>query len=99
VTSGAVARAWLRAQKVSIVATTPAASATPIWHAPLARPTAIVVGAEPCGLARTWIDAADTLARIPMPGAGARMPGADSLNVAAAGAVILFEALRQRGPA
>lgn len=50
---------------------------------------AIVVGSEQHGVTPVWLDAADTVARIPM-------AGVDSINVAAAAAVMLFEAIRQR---
>jgi TrmH family RNA methyltransferase len=60
--------------------------------ADLVRPVAIVVGAEDSGLGPDWLDAAETRVSIPV------APGsADSLNAATAAAVILFEAVRQRG--
>jgi TrmH family RNA methyltransferase len=60
--------------------------------ADLARPTAIAVGAEDEGLPRHWRDAADVAVSIPTRGRTA-----DSLNAAAAAAILLFEAVRQRG--
>jgi tRNA G18 (ribose-2'-O)-methylase SpoU len=50
---------------------------------------ALMLGAEGDGLSRTALAAADTVVRIPMAG------GVDSLNVAAASAVALWE-LRRR---
>jgi len=58
----------------------------------LTRPTAVLVGAEDDGLDDDWRALADTEVEIPMHGRAA-----DSLNASAAAAVLLFEALRQRG--
>ncbi|RIQ31029.1 TrmH family RNA methyltransferase [Jiangella rhizosphaerae] len=58
--------------------------------APLAGPAVVVIGNETAGMSRAWRDGCDIVARIPMTG------GASSLNAAAAGAVVLYEALRQR---
>jgi TrmH family RNA methyltransferase len=52
------------------------------------RPTAVLVGNEGAGLPESI--AADERVRIPMAG------GAESLNVAVAAAILLFEAARQR---
>jgi RNA methyltransferase, TrmH family len=58
----------------------------------LTRPTVLAVGAEDAGLDARWREAADVRAAIPMRGRAA-----DSLNAASAAAVLLFEAVRQRG--
>ena len=83
------ALAFLRERKFSILATTPH---TEKLHtdAPLTGNVAIVVGAEQYGLSSAWMDAADARVRIPMFGL------ADSLNVASATTILLFEAVRQR---
>src|SRR6476469_6250006 len=60
--------------------------------ADLTRPTAFLIGAEDTGLDAAWRETADLEVAIPMSGAAA-----DSLNASAAAAVLLFEAVRQRG--
>lgn len=63
----------------------------PVFRLPLGdRPVALVVGAEGKGLAPLARQRCDVLAQIPLHGA------IDSLNVAAAGAVAMFEVARQR---
>jgi TrmH family RNA methyltransferase len=56
----------------------------------LTRPTLLALGNETRGLGQGWRELCDTAVRIPQRG------GADSLNVAAAAAVALYEADRQR---
>jgi tRNA G18 (ribose-2'-O)-methylase SpoU len=56
----------------------------------LTGPAVLVVGNETHGLSAGWRDACDVLLRIPIQGA------ASSLNAAAAGTVVLYEAARQR---
>jgi TrmH family RNA methyltransferase len=60
--------------------------------ADLRAPAAIAVGAEDAGLPDAWLAAADERVTIPMRGRSV-----DSLNAAAAAAILLFEAVRQRG--
>ena len=55
------------------------------------RGTAIVMGTEATGLTKVWRQAADAHIRIPMLG---RL---DSLNVSVSAAILLYEAVRQRG--
>ncbi len=83
------ARAWLREQGLTLVACTPEASGT-YWDADLSGPLALCLGTEHEGLPPGWRAAADVRVSIPMRGE------ADSLNVATAGALVLYEALRQR---
>jgi len=85
-----LARAWLRERGVRAVATTPAAE-TLHYDADLRGPLAIVMGSEQYGLSEFWLKESDARVRIPMAGQ------ADSLNVAMAAIITLFEAVRQRG--
>ena len=80
---------WLRAHGLGLVAATPS-GARPFWDADLSGPVALVVGSERHGVSPEWIDAADETIAIPMPGPS------DSLNVAVAAGIVLFEAVRQR---
>ena len=80
---------WLRRRGVRIVVAAPEAP-TPYWAADLAGGVALVVGNERNGVSERWLAASDDVVSIPMG------PGVDSLNVAVAAGVILFEAARQR---
>ena len=82
--------AWLSARKIRTIATTPAAE-TLYTAADLRGPLAVVMGSEQYGLSEFWLKNADLPVRIPMAGQ------ADSLNVAMATIITLFEAVRQRG--
>jgi TrmH family RNA methyltransferase len=83
-------RAWLRARGIRAVATTPSAKALHS-DSDLRGPLAIVMGGEQYGLSDFWLRECDARVRIPMAGR------ADSLNVAMAAVITLFEAVRQRG--
>ena len=72
------------------VAATVAHHGTDLYATPLPWPLAIAIGNEGGGLSAPLIDNADTRITIPMPG------GMESLNAAAAVAVVLFEAVRRR---
>ena len=87
---GTVALQWLRERQIAIVATTPAASLTHT-DVDLRGAVAILVGAEDTGLSARWLDAADVRVRIPMHGR------VNSLNVATAATLLMYEAVRQRG--
>lgn len=80
---------WLREKKVRTIATTPSAQ-TLYTTADLRGPLAVVMGSEQYGLSEFWLKNADLPVRIPMAGQ------ADSLNVAMATIITLFEAVRQR---
>lgn len=88
-TSSAEALAWLRQNKIQILAASPHATKD-YTDVDLRKGTAIVVGAEQYGLSNLWMQAADITVRIPMHGQ------ADSLNVATATTILMFEAVRQR---
>lgn len=81
--------AWLREKGIRTAATTP--HTTNLYtQTDLRGPLAIVMGSEQYGLSEFWMKGADVLVRIPMAGQ------ADSLNVAMATIITLFEAVRQR---
>lgn len=83
------ATAWLRDRGFRLVAVTPEADRA-YWDADLSGRVALLLGTEHEGLAPGWKVLADLGVSIPMRGL------ADSLNVATAGALVLYEALRQR---
>lgn len=80
---------WLKQQGIAIVAATPSA-VEEYTDVAMTGPVAIAVGTEQLGLSPQWMSSADIQVRIPMLGA------ADSLNVAMATTLLLYEALRQR---
>ncbi len=80
---------WLRDRHIRTVATTPAATAL-YTDTDLRGPLAVVMGSEQYGLSEFWLTNSDQTVRIPMAGQ------ADSLNVAMATIITLFEAVRQR---
>jgi tRNA G18 (ribose-2'-O)-methylase SpoU len=86
----------LRALGFMVVAMTPAPSAPalPALAANLTgRPVALVLGHEGEGLSRAALDACEFRARIPV------TSSVDSLNVAAAAAIALYECANRRAPA
>ena len=80
---------FLRQQKIKIVAATPSAKEE-FTNTPLTHGIAIAVGTEQLGLSEQWMNAADLKVKIPMHGV------ADSLNVATATTLLLYEVVRQR---
>jgi len=80
---------FLCCHAIQVLTTTPQAS-TVYWDADFTQPSAIVMGNEHTGLTKTWLEAQHTPICIPQRGCS------DSLNVAAAATLVLYEALRQR---
>ena len=80
---------WLKDNNIAILAATPSASVS-FTEANLQGSVAIAVGTEQLGLTKNWMEKADIQVKIPMHGL------ADSLNVAMATCLLLFEARRQR---
>lgn len=80
---------WLKSRGISIVAATPHAKKV-YSDTDLTKPLAIAVGTEQIGLTKQWMEASDINVSIPMRGI------ADSLNVAMATTILLFETERQR---
>ncbi len=87
--SSQAVKQWLQERDIQVVAATPHTDRdyTAIDYA---KGTAILVGAEQVGLSDFWMNEADGQVRIPMLGQ------CDSLNVAAAATILLYEAVRQR---
>ena len=89
-TDSAAAAEWLAEHGIRIVATTPHTD-TLYTSVDLTGGIAVVLGTEQYGLSDAWLQRADLKVRIPMLGQ------ADSLNVASAATLLLYEAVRQRG--
>jgi TrmH family RNA methyltransferase len=83
---------WLDGRPGVKVVGTDSGGAAAIHEVDLRRPTVIVVGNEAAGASQGLLALCGTVARIPMVGS------ADSLNMAAAASIVLYEAARQRGP-
>lgn len=89
ISSQAETKDWLKKNKIKSFAA--ATSATKKYYqADFKKGSAIILGSEAFGLSKKWLDEADTLVKIPM------RSGVDSLNVSVSGAIIIYEALRQR---
>lgn len=80
---------WLKERGIAIIASTPDTD-VPFTKPDLTKPTALFVGTEKHGLTDFWLQKADERVRIPMAGK------VNSLNVATSGALLLYEAMRQR---
>jgi len=81
---------WFKKNKIKIVAASPSAKKNYI-EVNYKTSIAVVIGAEHEGLSEGWLKAAETLVKIPLAGE------TDSLNASVSAAVILYEAVRQRG--
>lgn len=84
--------AMARDARVRLIAAVPRGG-TPLPQLDLRAPAAILLGGEGAGVADTAIAAADAQVTIPM------QESVESLNVAIAASLILYEAARQRGAA
>lgn len=82
--------AWCRAHHIQILSATPDTD-TLYTDVDLCGSVAIVVGTERQGLTDTWLKTADFQVKLPMLGQ------ANSLNVAMAATLLLYEVARQRG--
>lgn len=82
--------AWLKERGIRIL-TAQLQDSELYYDTDMQGPTAIVMGTEATGLTEKWRQAADAHIRIPMLGQ------LDSLNVSVSAAILLFEAVRQRG--
>ena len=80
---------WLKASNIRSYATTPHTQKT-YWQSDFKTASAIILGTEHDGLSSFWHTNASEEVVIPMTGL------ADSLNVASAGALLMYEVLRQR---
>lgn len=84
------AKNWLEKNKIKIYAAT-AHTDFKYTDINFKEALAIVIGTEHTGLSKFWRESADQQIKIPMKGK------IDSLNASVSAAIILFEAIRQRG--
>ncbi len=81
--------AWLRKNGIKVLAATPHTT-NMYTDVDMTGPIAIAVGTEQVGLTDKWMNQADLKVKIPMLGE------ADSLNVATATTILMYEVVRQR---
>jgi len=81
---------WLKSRKMRVLAATPSADVL-YSDVDMSQPTAIAVGTEDEGLTDFWMSNADVKVKIPM------MGKVNSLNVSVSTALIVYDAVRQRG--
>lgn len=91
-TTSPAALQWLASRNIRTLAASPHADRL-YTEVDMTTGTAIVVGAEQYGLSESWMQNSGVQVRIPMLGQ------ADSLNVASATTILLYEAVRQRNTA
>ena len=89
-TNSAQAAVFLQRNGIRILAATPSAK-DEYTRQDLRGPLAIAVGTEDEGLSEFWLSQADVRVKIPM------MGKVNSLNVSVSTALIIYEAIRQRG--
>ena len=89
-TNSAQAAVFLQRNGLRILAATPSAKEE-YTRQDLRGPLAVVVGTEDEGLSEFWLSQADMRVKIPMMGT------VNSLNVSVSTALIIYEAVRQRG--
>ncbi|MDR2513417.1 MAG: RNA methyltransferase [Puniceicoccales bacterium] len=82
---------FLLSKKIKVFATTPD-STKQYWDVDYKQSAAIILGSEKEGLSKLWLTEHHGFERISIPQEGS----SDSLNVGIAGAICLYEALRQR---
>jgi tRNA G18 (ribose-2'-O)-methylase SpoU len=80
----------LRARGFRVLAAHPHTEEKMLWQADLCRDCVLVFGSEGYGISKHVLAACDETIAVPMP------PTVDSLNVASAAAVFMYEAARQR---
>lgn len=81
---------WLKDKGITSYGT--ALTAPTLYHETNFRgPAAVIMGSEAFGLSSQWLRGADCLIRVPMNGK------VDSMNVSVTAAIVVFEAMRQRG--
>jgi TrmH family RNA methyltransferase len=85
--------AWAAGRGVTVITSSAgaAAAAADFWAASYPRPLALLLGAEGTGLPEEMLARGDLAVRIPMVGT------AESLNLAVAAGLLLYEAMRQAG--
>lgn len=82
---------WRERNKLALIVTSPAGTGS-LWDTPLPVPGVVLLGSEGRGLPSSLLDAGDVRLQIPMTGT------AESLNLAVAAGVVLYEARRRHWP-